>query len=350
MATTKFCQGISDISDTYMGFIIDQWGVLHDGQKLYDGVLECMEELRGRKKKVIILSNSTHPGTYNEKALKKMGLGPDFYDHIVTSGELIRNGLEQQSDGLFKGYGKKCFIFGEEEAKGIFDGTDIEIVNDIKDASFMLIAGIDRKMLQVDDYLPILKEAVRRGIKAICTNPDSHALLGANYLMGPALISRSFEDFGGVVQYIGKPHAPIFKKCITLLQKEDVFPAQTVMIGDTMAHDIMGAHYVNVDTCLVKTGMHAGVFKNNQTPAEVDKTLDILITHYNHIRPRYLVGHFEWGNALPDRKHKIHKKHVRRKPVETEADKVEKLKDKTEEKTSEKKKIRKKPTPRQVKS
>jgi len=31
--STKFCQGISDISDSYAGFIIDQWGVLHDGSE-----------------------------------------------------------------------------------------------------------------------------------------------------------------------------------------------------------------------------------------------------------------------------------------------------------------------------
>ena len=343
MATTKFCQGISDISDTYMGFIIDQWGVLHDGQNLYDGVLECLEELRGRKKKIIILSNSSAPASVNKKTLSKMGLGEELYDHIVTSGELIRTGVNEQSGGLFKGYGKKCFIFGKSEAKGLFDGMDIEAVDDIKDATFMLIAGVDSNMKKQDEYIPILKEAVRRGIKAICTNPDSHALLGANYLMGPGLIARSFEDFGGVVQYIGKPHAPIFKYCIELLQKEDIYPAQTVMIGDTMAHDIMGAHYVNIDTCLVKTGMHAGVFKNCKIPAEVDKTLDVLITHYNHVRPRYLVDQFDWGKALPDRKHKIHKKHVRRKPVEkpdeSKVDKVE-----------EKKKVRHKPNPRQTKA
>lgn len=342
MPTTKFCQGISDISDTYMGFIIDQWGVLHDGHKLYDGVLECFDELNKRHKTIIILSNSGAPASYSAKKLSKMGLAKDRYNYIVTSGEMIRTGVTHQDKGLFKGYGQRCFVFGREEAKGLFDGTSIEMVTDIKEADFMLIAGIDKEIATMDDYVPILKEAVRRGIKAICTNPDSHALLGASYLMGPGLISRSFEDFGGVVQYIGKPHAPIFKYCIELFQKHEVYPAQTVMIGDTMAHDIMGAHYMNIDTCLVKTGMHAGVFRNCASPAEVDRTLDVLITHYNHVRPRYLVDRLEWGKALPDRKHKVHKKHVRRKPIES--------KDVKKDVKEEKKIIRKKPTPRKTKS
>ena len=59
--TTKFCQGISDISDSYMGFIIDQWGVLHDGHRPYEGVVECLKELKARKKHIIILSNSENP-------------------------------------------------------------------------------------------------------------------------------------------------------------------------------------------------------------------------------------------------------------------------------------------------
>ncbi len=346
MATTKFCQGISDISDTYMGFIIDQWGVLHDGQKLYDGVLECLEQLKGRGKKIIILSNSAATGDENIKILKKMGLSKDLCNYVVTSGELIRNEITNQSEGLFKGYGKKCFVFGHKEANSIFEGTDIEMTDNISEASFLLIAGSDPKFSSIQDYTPILKEAVRKGLKAICTNPDSHALLGASYLMGPGMISKTFEDFGGVIQYIGKPHAPIFKHCVQLLQKHDIYPAQTVMIGDTMAHDIMGAHYVNIDTCLVKTGMHAGVFKNCNGPAEVDRTLDVLITHYNHIRPRYLVDHFEWGKALPDRKHKVHKKHVRKKPLEDKKS-AEKESDESKDK---KVKIRKKPTPRTSKS
>ena len=314
--TTKFCQGISDISDTYMGFIIDQWGVLHDGKKIYDGVQECLQELKGRHKSIILISNTTSLAKENAGYLKSLGLEDDAYDHIVTSGELISQGLQNQDESLFKGFGDKCYLFGRKAGEPLLQHTDVEIVDDIKDASFMLIAGVDEAVIDIERYASTLKEGVRHGVKAVCINPDSHSLLGASYLMGPGLIARRYQDFGGIVHYIGKPHSPIFYECIKLLQKDDVYPAQSVMIGDTMAHDIMGAQYVNIDTCLVKSGMHAGVFRNAENPADVDRTLDVLVTHYNHIRPRYLVDKFEWGKALPDRKHKVHKKHVRRKKPE----------------------------------
>ncbi len=122
--------------------------------------------------------------------------------------------------------------------------------------------------------------------------------------MGPGTLAARYEDFGGVVHYIGKPHQPIFKHCINILQKHDIYPGQTVMIGDTMAHDILGGHLVNIDTCLVKQGIHSAAFSNCESPADVDKALDILVRQYNNVRPKYLVNSLIWGNALPDRKHK----------------------------------------------
>lgn len=356
MVTTKFCQGISDISDTYMGFILDQWGVLHDGHKAYDGVVECLRELRGRRKTIVMLSNSALRADVISGQLEDMGILPEFYDSIVSSGEMIASGLMQQNEGIFKNIGKRCYLFGDGEAEDIFAGTDIELVEDVKKADFIMIAGSDGPALHEDQYVPVLKEGVRRGIKAICINPDSHALLGANYLMGPGLIARRYQDFGGVVHYIGKPHGLIFRHCIRIMQQAEVYPSQTVMIGDTMAHDIMGAHYSNIDTCLVKMGMHAGIFRTCVMPAEVDRTLDVLITHYNHVRPRYLVDRFEWGKALPDRKHKVHKKHVRRaKPVEAEAVKepAKPKATKTKKKTvvvEDRPKIKKRVTPRKLKT
>jgi ribonucleotide monophosphatase NagD (HAD superfamily) len=58
MSNTKFCQGISDVSDSYTGFIIDTWGVIHDGEKVFESAIECLKELKARKKFVLLMSNS----------------------------------------------------------------------------------------------------------------------------------------------------------------------------------------------------------------------------------------------------------------------------------------------------
>lgn len=301
---TKFCEGISDISDSYMGFIIDQWGVLHDGVKIFDGVLECMQQLRERQKYVIILSNSGKRAQQNIDRLEKLGMGPDLYDCMVTSGEVTWQGLNEQTEGYFKDIGKKCVLISRGGDKSIVEELDVELVEDPKDATFLIISGADSPEKTLEDYEPLLKRCARYNLKAICANPDSLGVMDGRNIMGPGTLAARYKDFGGIVEYIGKPHQYIFQHCIKMLQQQDIYPGQTVMIGDTMAHDILGGSLVNIDTCLVKRGIHASVFANCSEPAEVDNSLDILIRQYNNIRPKYLVDDLIWGKALPDRKHK----------------------------------------------
>lgn len=301
---TKFCQGISDISDSYMGFIIDQWGVLHDGEKPYEGVVECLKQLKERKKHVIILSNSGKRADENKELLKKVGIGPSLYNEVLTSGEMCWQGLENQDDGIFKGLGKKCYLISRGGDRSIVDGLDIDVVDNIQEAGFLLISGSDAPEKKLEDYEPVLKGAVRKQLTALCANPDSRGIMGRDYIMGPGTLAARYKDFGGVVHYIGKPHQPIFQRCIKTLQENDIYPGQTIMIGDSMAHDMLGGHLVNIDTCLVKAGLHAPAFAKAKTPADVDKALTILCNQYNNIRPNYMVHTMQWGNPLPDRKHK----------------------------------------------
>lgn len=304
LINTRFCEGISDISDSYSGFIIDQWGVLHDGERVYDGVIDCLKELKKRKKYIIILSNSGKRADNNAARMEKLGITPDLYHQIITSGEVTWKGLDDQSEGYFKNIGKKCVVISRGGDRSIVDGLDVEVVERPKDANFLVISGSDAPNKTMEDYEPLLKEAARYKLKAICANPDSLGVMGSQNIMGPGSIAARYKDFGGIVEYIGKPHQPIFQHCIRILQQNDVYPGQTVMIGDTMAHDILGGALVNIDTCLVKRGIHSSVFKNCESPADVDKALDILVRQYNNIRPKYLVDNMIWGKALPDRKHK----------------------------------------------
>lgn len=308
MGKTKFCQGLSDISDSYAGFIIDQWGVLHNGEKAHPEVIDALGQLKERNKYVIILSNSGKRAEENAARLKQMGIGPSLYQELLTSGEMCWQGLKARSEGVFEGLGERCFLMSRGGDTSVVDGLPIELVDDIDQADFLLISGSDApEKTLVDYYEPILRKAVRRRLRAICANPDSRILIGNNQHTGPGLIARRYQDFGGVVHYIGKPHKPIFDHCIRLLQTQDIYPGQTVMIGDTMAHDILGAANVGMDTCLVRSGLHHGAFRGCKTPYDVDKTLNILTLQYNNVRPTFLVDRFKWGNPLPDRKHKKRK-------------------------------------------
>lgn len=301
---TKFLKGISDISDSYSGVILDQWGVLHDGNKAYDGVIECLKQLKERKKHVLILSNSGKRADENKQRLKEVGIGPTLYNEIITSGEMTWQGLSDQSEGIFQGLGQKCYIISRGGDRSIVDNLDIEIVDDPKDADFLIISGTDAPHKTLEDYEPALKAAVRKGLTALCANPDSKGVMGTQNIMGPGTLARRYQDFGGVVHYIGKPHQPIFKHCLKILQDKGIYPGETVMIGDSMSHDILGGHLVNIDTCLVRTGLHAANFAAVSSLSDLEKALNNLSTQYNNVRPTYMTSRLHWGDALPDRKHK----------------------------------------------
>lgn len=307
---TKFCAGVSDFSDSYMGILMDDWGVLHDGEDAFPGAVDTLKEFKERHKTVIILCNDRMRADEKKAQLKKMGIGPSLYHKIVTPFDVIQNGLREQDGGLLKGAGKKAYVITRRNDLSILDDTDVEAVDDIERADFILLLGMDYPMKTLEHYDPVIRRAIQRRLKAICCNQDSKSLIGHNFLTGPSLLARRYEDAGGIVNYIGKPNPPIFKHCIELLQEKEIYPSHTIMLGDTMAHDVLGAYAAGIDACLFKSGLHAANFMHCKTLKEVDNTLKNLIIQYNNIMPKYLVDELQWGVALPDRKHKKRKQPV----------------------------------------
>ena len=54
MTEYRWIDGLCDISEFFDLFLIDQFGVLHDGIAPYDEAIECLTNLRARGKKVVL--------------------------------------------------------------------------------------------------------------------------------------------------------------------------------------------------------------------------------------------------------------------------------------------------------
>ena len=54
----RFLENITTVFQSYEVFLVDAWGVLHDGKSLYPGAGEMLEQLMDAGKKVIILSSN----------------------------------------------------------------------------------------------------------------------------------------------------------------------------------------------------------------------------------------------------------------------------------------------------
>ena len=63
---------VRELARDHDGFIVDQWGVMHDGTRAYPGAIDCLERLHAAGKHVVVLSNTGRPKAEN---IRKGGAG-----------------------------------------------------------------------------------------------------------------------------------------------------------------------------------------------------------------------------------------------------------------------------------
>ena len=68
-----------------------------------------MARLRETGKKVLVVSNSGKRAHANEQRLAALGLPPEAYDGVLSSGEVAWNGLHAQKHEPFIGLGRTVF-------------------------------------------------------------------------------------------------------------------------------------------------------------------------------------------------------------------------------------------------
>lgn len=287
-----FCSGLYEMMDSYDGFIMDQWGVLHDGLKPYEGVIDALNHLRQRKKQVVILSNSAKRSEDNHERLKNLGFKSTLYKDVVTAGEVTWQGLKEQKDPPFKGLGTKCYHMSRGEDRSLLKGLDIELVKDIEDAQFILITSFDSPAVSLDDLTPLFKKAVAKRIPLICANPDMVTVYGHEKQVGPGAVAKRYHDLGGSAHLIGKPHKTIFRYAQSLF--DGVIPSRILVIGDSLQHDIAGAMAVDMDSCFITSGIHNASFKPGMSQDQKRKAMEHLAQNYGGIRPTLVMDELVW--------------------------------------------------------
>ena len=91
-------------------------------------------------------------------------------------------------------------------------------------------------------------------IDAICVNPDITMIREGQFVPAPGAIAKIYENLGGTVEYVGKPHSAFFHHALTAAATGA--DARAVMIGDSPEHDVCGAKAMGFSTLLVRTGIH----------------------------------------------------------------------------------------------
>ena len=261
---SKIIESITDIVSLYDVFILDQWGVMHDGHKGYDHAINSVEKLIKENKKLIIISNSSKRKTSSISRLKSLGFDKNHFIEVMTSGEMIWQEIETS---IYK-YGndlKNCFhIYDKSKEDGLEFRNGLEkfnFVSKVNDANFIL-ACTPFENTEPIDYVPILKDAVDMNLLMFCANPDFVTIEKNNdknmYCMGT--IADLYDHMGGRVVILGKPSKEIYK--VSCKKIEDFNKSKIVAIGDSLDHDILGANNFNIDSVLISSGIHKDLFVN----------------------------------------------------------------------------------------
>ena len=256
MTRPRWTVGIASLANHYDGFIVDQWGVLHDGATAYPGVAECLDELMRLGKRVVVLSNSGKRADHNARMMERLGLPSRLYTAIVTSGEATWIELKDRVHPFTASLGRRGLVIARDDDLSVANGLDLEVVDDVAAADFILLSGVDGR--ELDGWKPLLAEARERSLPMICGNPDVLGLDSRGTFPGAGSVARLYRKMGGAVRFIGKPHPEIYEYCWQALGP---LPRQRVVaVGDSIGHDVAGGAAAGTATALVTGGVHSDAF------------------------------------------------------------------------------------------
>jgi HAD superfamily hydrolase (TIGR01459 family) len=211
--------------------------------------------LRGLGKRIVLLSNSARRTDSNRETLRGTGITDSLYDDVVTSGEATFVALQTRDVRPFDTLGRRAYPLGKPHTVQLVEGLPYEIERDVTKADFLLLGTADSPEKSVADYETVLVQAKARSLIAVCANPDRVAVQAGVTLMAPGAIAARYEELGGTVAYIGKPHAPIYREALARLGVSD--PSRVLAVGDSLEHDIAGGRAAGCATLWLRAGIHA---------------------------------------------------------------------------------------------
>jgi HAD superfamily hydrolase (TIGR01459 family) len=253
----KHLDGIGALAERYELFLLDQFGVLHDGQQPYTGAVEALSALKRVGKTVVLISNSGKRAEPNERRLLKLGFEAGSWDHFVSSGEVAWRAFHDMAASGKLRPGTKCLLISRDGDRSAIDGLPLTLTDSGDDAELVLISASEGDRYDLDHYRRLLGPAAARQVPCFCTNPDRVMLTAVGPRFGAGELADLYESLGGSVARIGKPYPAIYDAALVLAGNPD--RASVVCVGDSVEHDIAGGAGVGVATALVLSGILADV-------------------------------------------------------------------------------------------
>lgn len=251
----RHLQNFAELAAFYDGFILDLWGVIHDGVTPYPGAIDCLGRIRAAGKPAVLLSNAPRRAHAAQAGMRRMGIGDDRYAGIMTSGEATHRMLRDRADPFFARLGRRVFHLGPERDRNVIDGLDLTMAAGPGDADFVLNTGPDDlgDSTEVAAWEGTLAACRRAGLPMICANPDLEVIRGGTRLICAGALAERYETLGGTARWVGKPDPAIYVQVVAML---GLARPRILAVGDSLRTDIAGAAAAGIDSCWVTGGIH----------------------------------------------------------------------------------------------
>ena len=244
---------LAPVVDRYDGFIIDLWGVLHDGLSPFPWARGTLLALKAAGKMVGLLSNAPRPADVVAVKMRDLGFQDSDWDFLMTSGQDAWEHLCARPDDWYQALGARHYLIGLAKDEGLVAGLPGTRVFDAAEADYLINAGIDFGQT-LDTVRPLLDAALARGLPMVCANPDHWIVSGGRAEVCAGLLADYYEKQGGAVRYHGKPFPGVYTTCLGKLAGID--RRRVLAIGDGLKTDIKGANAAGIDSVLITSGVH----------------------------------------------------------------------------------------------
>ena len=164
-AVIPILPSIADLADTSDAWIVDIWGVMHNGARAHPAAARACSEFRARGGTVVLLSNAPRPFSAVVPHMAALGVPSEAYDAGVTSGDVTR-------DMLAAWAGRRMLHVGPPRDHALFTGLDVRLAS-ATDAEVVLCSGLyDDERETPADYAELIDALAARTVPMICANPD----------------------------------------------------------------------------------------------------------------------------------------------------------------------------------
>lgn len=246
--------GFRAVAEQYEAFILDLWGVIHDGHTAFPHSAETLRRIRACGRRTLLLSNAPRRSHALVAQMEGFGIPRDLYDEVMSSGEAVRAEMIARTDPFFAALGERCYHLGPERDRSVFEGVPLCLVERLEDAEFVVNTGPVNLDDTVEQYEDFLAAARQRELPMVCANPDKVVIRQGRRVMCAGALAERYAALGGRVAQRGKPDPAIYRLCVETL---GVHPLRVAVVGDALETDIWGATAAGLPSIWVTGGIHA---------------------------------------------------------------------------------------------